>query len=263
MGHQEIALRLQEFWEGEGCPTIPARGWLPAGGFSPEGFFGVLSDEPFSACQEMSGVDLWLSPYGDDLLHPIIDRRLQVTSQAGSYDHRKRFLESLRALGLDVLVHDVRFVPRSEDRTPSENVCWKVLVDRIEIGSLKRLRNLGGIALREEAQVVEYSLPRLAISLEDGGDAGSSSDRGEQCATYALHCAEPERIGSLFELSAAECEGSLSCGLYRPAYEHALHCIHLDSLLSQREQTSVWERGARIEALISGCAKAYLEAADA
>jgi len=262
MGHQEIALRLQEFWEGEGCPSIPARGWLPAGGLSPEAFFGVLSGEPFSACQEMSVVDLWPSPYGDDPLHPIIDHRLQVTSQAGSYDSRKMFVKSLLALGLDVLVHDVRLVPRDEDRIPSESACWKVSLDRIEIGSVRRLWSLGGIDLREEAQVVEYSLPRLVICLGEG-DAGSSSDAGEQCAAYALDCAEPERIGSLFELSAAECEGSLACGLYRPAYEHALHCMHLDCLLNQREQASARQRGARIEALISGCAKAYLEAADA
>ena len=264
MGHQEIALGLQEFWKAEGCPTIPTCESIPADGMTPEVFFGILSREPFSVCQGMNSVDLELSPCGDDPLHPIVDHRLQVVSQGRSRDLRERFIDSLRALGFDLPGRDVRFVPMDPDRSIPwmESACWNVLIDRIEVGDVKRLKSLGGIDLREEGLMAEYSLSRLEICLQGDG-RGSSSERGGQMATYALDCADAERLGLLFELSAAECEGALAHGLYYPAYGHALTCMHLQSLLHQREEADAGERSARIDDLIRGCARAYVEAADA
>jgi len=271
MRSQEIALRLQEFWKAEGCPTISPCGSIPAGVLTPDVFFGVLAPEPWCASQMVSVVDLSQAPYGDDPLRPIVDRRLQVTRWDPSSDLRGRFIESLRILGLDLASRDIRFVVRGcgcdceQSYLAVRSAGWRILIDRIEVGSLSYLQRLGEIDLEPIPVMVEYSLGRLAISVGIQ-DEDVPTEHGRQIAAYALEYADLERINSLLSLHKDECEQALAAGLYFPAYEHVLASVYLDSLSALRDASSAEkqsERAVHIVDLASGCARMYVEARDA
>ena len=275
MALQEIALRLQDFWKEEGCPTIFPYGPIPAGVLTPDVFFGVLAPRPWCASQMVSVVDPSLAPYGDDPLSPIIDRRLQVTRWDPSSDLRAGFIESLRMLGLDLPSRDIRFVVHNygcdrnygwkQSYLAVRAVGWRVLIDQIEVGSLSYLQRLGEIDFGPVPMMVEYSLGPLAISVGIE-DEDVPTERGRQIAAYALECADPERINSLLSLHADECEQALAAGLYFPAYEHVLASVYLNSLFALHDVSSDEEqsgRAAHIADLASGCARIYVEALDA
>lgn len=276
MALQEIALRLQDFWKEEGCPTISPYGPIPTGVLTSDVFFGVLAPKAWCASQMVSVVDPSLAPYGDDPLSPIIDRRLQVTRCDPSSDLRAEFIESLRMLGLDLPSRDIRFVVHNYgcDRdygceqsylVAVRAAGWRVLIDQIEVGSLSYLQRLGEIDLEPVSVMVEYSLGRLAISVGIE-DEDVPTERGRQIAAYALDYADPERIDSLLSLHKHECEQALAGGLYFPAYEHVLASVYLYSLSSLRAVSSAEkrsERAAQIADLALSCARVYVEALDA
>jgi len=271
MSPQEIALRLQGFWKAEGCPTIAPYGPIPAGVLTPDVFFGVLAPKPWCASQMVSVVDPSLAPYEDDPLSPIIDRRLQVTRCDPSSDLRAGFIESLRMLGLDLPSRDIRFVVRGCERGREQSYLamqaagWRVLIDQIEVGSLSYLQRLGEIDLDPVPVMVEYSLGRLAISVGIQ-DEDVPTERGRQIAAYALEYSDPERINSLLSLHADECEQALAAGLYFPAYEHVLVSVYLHSLFALHDGSSdekQSERAVHMADLALGCARMYVEAADA
>ncbi|MCD6495474.1 glycine--tRNA ligase subunit alpha [Candidatus Bipolaricaulota bacterium] len=267
MGSQGIALRLQEFWEAEGCSAIPSYGSLPVGGLTPDVFFGVLGRVAWCACQTVTIIDPSRAPYGVDPLHPVIDQCLQVTQQTSGNQLRDRFIESLQAVGLDLLARDVRFVacewdqPHLDARTSG----WRVLVDRIEVGSISYLHELSGVKLAPMPTRAEYSLGRLSTCVE-GEDGDAPAERGRQTAAYALESVDPERIDAFLELHAVECERALALGLYLPAYEHVLASVYLHLLLALHDTRSAgeqFERVSRTAGLARGCASKYLEAQDA
>ncbi len=267
MDSQEIALRLREFWEAEGCPAIPTYGSIPAGGLTFDVFFGILAPDPWCACQVVSIVDPSVALYDDDPLRPIIDSCLQVTRQDPSGDLRKRFIESLRVLEIDPRDRDVRFVAHGYDLShlAARAAGWRVLIDGIEVGSLFYVRQLGGIDLKFAPIVVEYFLRRMEFAVGIEGEK-MPTERGRQIASYVLEHANPERIGSFLSLHADECEQALGGGLYYQAYDHVLASVYLLSVLTARDGLSAKEyatRTARIADLARGCARAYVEATDA
>jgi len=261
MACEEIALRLQNFWKDEGCPSIPPYGAIPALWLTPDAFFGILAARPWRSCQRVSVVDLLQAPYGDDPLRPVVDSRLQVTQQGFSGDPRDGFIESLKTLGLDLCARDLRFVP-SECEQPHlavRGALWRVLIDGVDVGSISYLHRLAGFDLKEVAMVAEYSLCRLAICL-GGQDEDGPTEPGRQIASYALEASEPETINSLLRPYTDECERALESGLYFPAYEHVLTLAYLNQLAGLREPVTFVERSEQAEQIASlahGCASAY------
>ncbi len=266
MGSQEITLRLQEFWEAEGCPTISPYGAIPVGGLAPDVFFGALAHKPRRTYQTLTVIDPSRAPYGDDPLYPIVDQRLQVTLQAASSKLREDFIGSLQMLGMDLRARDVRFVACSWNLSylAGRAVGWRVLIDHIEVGSLSYLERLGEIELDPAPALVEYSLGRLAISV-GVVDEAAPTERGRQIGEYVLEHTNREAIDSLLSLHADECEQALIAGLYYPAYDHVLASIYLLSVLTARDGLGAKGHAgcSRVAGLARGCAKAYAEVSDA
>ena len=268
MGSQEIALRLREFWKGEGCPIIPPYGAIAAGGLTPDLFFGALGPEPWRSCQEVTTLDSSAVRYNGDPLRPILDHHLQVALQEQSGELREVFTESLRMLGIQARDRDVRFVACSgEDagiavRAP----CWHVTVDGIEVGSVFHLQRVGGVDVDRVPVIADYSLGRLAIVGAAYAGKETPTERDRQTSTYVLAQANPERTRLLFSLHADECEGALATGLFFPAYDHVLACLSLLEMFDACSDLSARERAvrtSRISDLANRCAKAYLEGANA
>src|ERR1700748_886595 len=108
---QDIILQLQNFWASRGCVI-----WQPyytqvgAGTMNPATFLRVLGPEPWNVAY----VDPCRRPtdgrYGENpnrLQHYF---QYQVIMKPSPADPQAVYLDSLRALGLDTMAHDIRFV---------------------------------------------------------------------------------------------------------------------------------------------------------
>jgi glycyl-tRNA synthetase alpha chain len=190
------------------------------------------------------------------------------------------YLGSLAALGLDPLVHDVRFV---EDNWESPTLGawglgWEVWLNGMEITQFTYFQQVGGLDCRPVSGEITYGLERLAMYLQgvesiydivwSEGPCGRVTygdvfrqNEVEQSAYNFEHADVPTLLRH-FEDHERACQGLLASGLALPAYEQVLKASHTFNLLDARRAISVTERQRyilRVRTLASAVARAYLD----
>jgi glycyl-tRNA synthetase alpha chain len=158
------------------------------------------------------------------------------------------YLESLAALGVDPLQHDIRFV---EDNWESPTlgawgVGWEVWMDGLEITQFTYFQQAGGLEVRPVAAEITYGLERLAMYLQNVDNVyelqwnekvkyGELYHRNEvEQSTYNFTESNPELLSNLFNLHRQEAERLIGKKLVMPAYEQILRCSHTFNLLDAR-----------------------------
>ncbi|MBV9698373.1 MAG: glycine--tRNA ligase subunit alpha, partial [Gammaproteobacteria bacterium] len=194
------------------------------------------------------------------------------------------YLGSLRYLGLDPLVHDVRFV---EDNWESPTLGawglgWEVWLNGMEITQFTYFQQVGGLDCRPVTGEITYGLERLAMYLQGvesifdilWSDAGGHritygdifrQNEVEQSA-YDFERADVAMLLRHFEDHEQACTELVAARLPLPAYEQVLKASHTFNLLEARRAISVTERQRyilRVRALASAVARAYLESREA
>jgi glycyl-tRNA synthetase alpha chain len=188
------------------------------------------------------------------------------------------YLDSLRHLGIDPLVHDIRFV---EDNWESPTLGawglgWEVWMDGMEITQFTYFQQVGGLECYPVTGEITYGLERLALYLQGVEDFQQLiwSQSAETTVTYAdvFHQYEVEmsafnfdesNVPALFEqfdFCEAETQRLLAAGLPLPAYEFVMKASHAFNLLDARQAISVTERQRfilRVRSLSRGVAEAY------
>jgi glycyl-tRNA synthetase alpha chain len=205
------------------------------------------------------------------------------------------YLGSLAALGLDPLVHDVRFV---EDNWESPTlgawgIGWQVLLDGLEITQFTYFQQSGGIDLDPISVEITYGLERICAFLQDVesvyqicwtpdksyGDIRLAEE--QQLSEYSFDRSDAKALRAEFELHEKEAKelldawknrsetvGAAPAALKRfpilAAYDHCLKCSHLFNLMDARGVISATERAAlmqRVRTISCRAAAAYLEQA--
>ena len=190
------------------------------------------------------------------------------------------YLDSLRMLGIDPLVHDIRFV---EDNWESPTLGawglgWEVWMDGMEITQFTYFQQVGGLECYPVTGEITYGLERLALYLQGVEDFRQLvwSQNDSRTVTYAdvFHQYEVEMSGynfdhsnvealfSQFDFNETEALRLLEVGLPLPAYEFVMKASHVFNLLDARHAISVTERQRyilRVRTLARAVAKAYYE----
>ena len=193
------------------------------------------------------------------------------------------YLGSLKLLGFDPLVHDIRFV---EDNWESPTLGawglgWEVWLNGMEVTQFTYFQQVGGLECRPVAGEITYGLERLAMYIQGKESVYDLvwSNEGGRIVTYGdvYHQNEVEQshynfehadIGALFErfaVSERECLRLLALEppLPLPAYERVVAASHVFNLLDARGAISVTERQAyilRVRTLARAVAEAYFAA---
>jgi glycyl-tRNA synthetase alpha chain len=185
-------------------------------------------------------------------------------------------LESLKALGLDLKKHDVRFV---EDDWESPTLGawglgWEVWLDGMEITQFTYFQQVGGIDLKPVSLELTYGLERIAMYLQGidnvfnllwckGIKYGEIHHSEEvEFSKYNFDYADTELLTKQFDEYERESVRLNKLGLVLPSYEFCLKCSHVFNLLDARGVLSVTERTgyiARVRNLSRICAEAYLK----
>ena len=282
---QELLFALQHFWAARGCVILqPYDMEVGAGTFHSATFLRSIGPEPWSAAYVQPSRRPTDGRYGANPFRLQHYYQFQVVIKPSPPDLQELYLDSLRAVGFDPRVHDVRFV---EDNWESPTLGawglgWEVWLNGMEISQFTYFQQVGGLECRPVSGEITYGLERLAMYLQDVGSlfdlVWTESPQGP--VTYGDVFLQNEIEQSAFNFDAANvavllrhfdeheqaCNDLLALRLPLPAYEQVLKASHLFNLLDARRAISVTERARyilRVRTLARGVAQAYYASREA
>jgi len=274
---QDIILKLQQFWAEHGCLiTQPYYTQVGAGTMNPATFLRVLGPEPWNVAYVEPSVRPDDGRYGENPYRFQLHTQYQVILKPDPGNPQELYLDSLQALGIDPLEHDIRFVEDNWEQPAISawGLGWEVWSDGQEITQFTYFQQMGGLALNPVAVELTYGLERILIALNNA-DAiwdepysqrityGEVRKKEEfEHSKYYFEDADVARVRSMYELYLAEAAACLQNGLVLPAHDYVLKCSHAFNVLDTRGAISVAERQAffkRMREMARGVAEAYVE----
>ncbi len=278
---QDIILKLQQFWADNGCLIMqPIDTEVGAGTFHTPTFLGAIGPEPLNAAYVQPSRRPTDGRYGENpnrLQHYF---QYQVVLKPSPDNIQELYLDSLKALGIDMLSDDIRFV---EDNWESPTIGawglgWEVWLNGMEVTQFTYFQQVGGLDCRPVTGEITYGLERIAMYLQgvdsvydlkwtDGFTYGDIYHQNEvEQSTYNFEHANVDELFHFFNACEAEAQYCLSKELPLPAYEKMLKASHTFNMLDARHAISVTERAryiGRIRALAKGIAQAYYDSREA
>ena len=274
---QDLILRLHAFWAARGCVILqPYDVEMGAGTFHPATTLRALGPKPWRAAYVQPSRRPGDGRYGENPNRLQHYYQYQVIVKPSPDDAQALLLDSYRAIGLDPLLHDFRFV---EDDWESPTLGawglgWEVWCDGMEVGQFTYFQQVGGIPVATPSFEMTYGLERLAMYVQDvervydldfngaGVSYGDVFLRAErEYSAYNFEHADVAMLARHFGDAEVECAALLRERLALPAYDQCIKASHLFNLLDARGVISVTERAAyigRVRALAKGCCEAWL-----
>ena len=274
---QELIFALERYWAGQGCIIQhPYDLEVGAGTFNPATFLRVLGPEPWNVAYVEPSRRPTDGRYGENPNRLQHYYQYQVIMKPSPQEIQEIYLNSLRAFGVDPMVHDIRFV-EDDWESPSLGAWglgWEVWLDGMEITQFTYFQQAGGIDLNPISVEITYGVERIAMYLQGvdnvfdlewarGITYGDVHFQGEvEFCRYNFEEADVETLVRLFDMYEAESNKLVEKGLVMPAYDQCLKCSHTFNLLDARGAVSVAERTryiGRVRKLARACAQAYLK----
>nr|WP_262694917.1 glycine--tRNA ligase subunit alpha [Kordiimonas aquimaris] len=278
MPFQKMILNLQNYWAEHGCAILqPYDLEMGAGTFHPATTLRSL------------GPDHWKAAYVQPCRRPTDGRygenpnrlqhyyQFQVILKPSPENMQESYLGSLKAIGIDAALHDIRFV---EDDWESPTLGawglgWEIWCDGMEVSQYTYFQQVGGYDCKPVSGELTYGLERLAMFVQ-GVDNVYDLDYNGAGITYGDVYLENEREQSAFNFEYAntdklfedfkkaqdECAKLIEAELPLPAYEQCIKSSHTFNLLDARGVISVTERQAyigRVRDLAKGCCDAWVK----
>jgi len=249
-----------------------------AGTFHTATFLRSIGPEPWSAAYLQPSRRPTDGRYGDNPFRLQHYYQYQVVIKPSPLEILDLYLGSLAALGLDPLVHDVRFV---EDNWESPTLGawglgWEVWLNGMEITQFTYFQQVGGLDCRPVTGEITYGLERLAMYLQGVESiydiVWTRGPRGPVTYGDVFHQNEVEQSTYNFELADVPmlfrhfddhekaCRALIEAKLALPAYDQVLKASHTFNLLDARRAISVTERQRyilRVRTLASAVAQTY------
>ena len=281
MTFQDLILGLQRYWADRGCVIQqPYDLEVGAGTMAPDTFLRVLGPEPWRVAYVQPSRRPTDGRYGENPNRLQRHHQFQVVLKPSPADVQELYLDSLRALGLDLSRHDVRFV-EDDWESPSLGAWglgWEVWLDGMEITQFTYFQQAGGLDLEPVSAELTYGLERIAMYLQDkesiydvewapGITYGQVHHQSEvEFSRFDFDAADPAVHFRLFETYETEAHRLLKEDLILPAYDYCLKCSHLFNILDARGAVSVTERASylgRLRGVARQIAEGYLRQREA
>jgi glycyl-tRNA synthetase alpha chain len=282
---QDLLFALQHFWSTRGCLILqPYDMEVGAGTFHAATFLRAIGPEPWSAAYVQPSRRPTDGRYGANPFRLQHYYQFQVHIKPSPLELQELYLDSLRALGFDLRVNDVRFV---EDNWESPTLGawglgWEVWLNGMEITQFTYFQQVGGLECRPVSGELTYGLERLAMYLQGVESifdiTWGEGARGRVSYGDVFHQNEVEQSRYNFELAdtavllrhfdehESACNALLAVPLPLPAYEQVLKASHTFNLLDARGALSVTERARfilRVRTLARAVAQAYYASREA
>ncbi len=206
--------------------------------------------------------------------------QFQVILKPSPQNIQTVYLESLEYLGIDMNIHDVRFV---EDNWESPTLGawglgWEVWLNGMEVTQFTYFQQVGGLECHPVSGEITYGIERIAMYLQGvdsiydilwtDGPAGSVSygdvfkQNEVEMSAYNFEHADTRLLFKYFDDCEQQCQALIEKGLALPAYEQVLKASHYFNLLDARKAISVTERQRfilKVRSLARLVAEVYFE----
>lgn len=278
---QEIVLTLQRYWSNQGCVLLqPYDMEVGAGTFHPATFLRALGPEPWKAAYVQPSRRPKDGRYGNNPNRLQHYYQYQVVLKPSPDNIQDLYLDSLRELGIDLTVNDVRFV---EDNWESPTLGawglgWEVWFNGMEVTQFTYLQQVGGIDCKPVLGEITYGLERLAMNLQgvenvfdltwtEGITYGDVYHQNEvEQSKYNFEYSNMNLLLEQFNMYESEAKRLIELSLSIPSYEQVIKCSHTFNLLDARGAISVTERAtyiSRVRALARLVATTYYDSREA
>jgi glycyl-tRNA synthetase alpha chain len=278
LSFQEMILRLHAFWSAKGCLILqPYDMRMGAGTFHPATTLRALGPEPWKAAYVQPSRRPTDGRYGENPNRLQHYYQYQVILKPNPDNLQELYLESLAAIGVDPLAHDIRFV---EDDWESPTLGawglgWEVWCDGMEVTQFTYFQQVGGFDCKPVAGELTYGLERLAMYIQQKdwvydlafndagvkyGDVFLENEREQ--SKYNFEVADTEQLFKGFQHAEAEAQRCIEAGVPLAAYDQAIEASHLFNLLQARGVISVQERASyigRVRDLAKGSCEGWIK----
>lgn len=277
LSFQDMILRLHAFWSQHGCLILqPYDMRMGAGTFHTATTLRALGPEPWNAAFVQPSRRPTDGRYGENPNRLQHYYQYQVILKPNPANLQELYLESLFAIGIDPLLHDMRFV---EDDWESPTLGawglgWEVWCDGMEVSQFTYFQQMGGFDCKPVAGELTYGLERLAMYIQNVdsvydlrfNDAGVSYgdvflENEREMSKWNFEVADTDGLFEGFRRAEAECQRALEAKVPIAAYEQAIEASHLFNLLQARGVISVQERASyigRVRDLAKGSCAAWI-----
>ena len=278
LSFQEIILKLQAFWSRQGCLIVqPYDMEMGAGTFHPATTLRALGEDPWKVafvqpCRRPSD-----GRYGENPNRLQHYYQFQVLLKPSPQDSQDLYLQSIQDIGIDVSLHDIRFVEDDWENPTigASGLGWEVWCDGLEVTQFTYFQQIGGFECKPVSTELTYGLERIAMAVQGKdnvfdldwnghgvtyGDVYKRNER-EQSA-YNFDYADTSTLRRHFEDAEAMCQNLIQASLPLPAYEQCIKASHAFNLLDARGVMSVTERASymsRVRALAKGSFGCWLQ----
>ncbi|MDP2523055.1 glycine--tRNA ligase subunit alpha [Neptunomonas phycophila] len=259
---QGLILALQTFWAEQGCVLVqPLDMEVGAGTFHPATFLRAIGPENWRSAYVQPSRRPTDGRYGENPNRLQHYYQFQVVIKPSPDNFQELYLESLKRLGVDLNIHDVRFV---EDNWESPTLGawglgWEVWLNGMEVTQFTYFQQAGGLECYPVTGEITYGLERIAMYLQNVDSVydliwtknpdGSVVTYGDvfhqnevEMSTYNFEHADVPKLFENFDHYEVECNKLLAAKLPLPAYEMVLKASHTFNLLDARHAISVTER---------------------
>lgn len=276
---QGLILALQQFWAEQGCVIVqPLDLEVGAGTFHPATFLRAIGPENWNSAYVQPCRRPTDGRYGENPMRLQHYYQFQVILKPSPLNIQDLYLNSLKNIGIDAKVHDIRFV---EDNWESPTLGawglgWEVWLNGMEITQFTYFQQVGGLECYPVSGEITYGLERLAMYLQEKDSIydvlWANTPNGPVTYGDVFHQNELEMSAFNFEEADTgilftnfddcekQCQHLIKQKLVLPAYEMVLKASHFFNLLDARSAISVTERQRyilRVRTLAREVAQAY------
>jgi glycyl-tRNA synthetase alpha chain len=286
---QGLILALQRFWAERGCVILqPYDMEVGAGTFHPATTLRALGPRPWRAAYVQPSRRPKDGRYGQNPNRLQHYYQFQVILKPNPPDLQDLYLKSLRAIGIDAGLHDIRFV---EDDWESPTLGawglgWECWCDGMEVSQFTYFQQVAGFECAPVSGELTYGLERLAMYVQgienvydlnfnglSGADKVTYGDvflqAEEEYSRHNFEYADTEMLFEQFRMAERACLQYLADGerddrhaMALPAYDQCIKASHVFNLLDARGVISVTERQSyilRVRDLAKACGAAWLK----
>ena len=274
---QQIILKLQEYWDKQGCALLqPYDMEVGAGTSHTATFLRSLGPEPWKAAYVQPSRRPKDGRYGENPNRLQHYYQYQVVLKPAPANILELYLGSLEALGFDLKKNDIRFVEDDWENPTlgAWGLGWEVWLNGMEVTQFTYFQQVGGINCKPITGEITYGLERLAMYLQ-GVDSVYDLQYSENVkygdvfhqneveqSTYNFEHSDVEFLSTAFIAHEKQAKNLVEQKLALPAYEQVLKAAHTFNLLDARGAISVTERAAyigKIRNIARAVAASYLE----
>lgn len=274
---QELIATLQNFWAQKGCviqhPWDVEKG---AGTYNAATFLRALGPEPWKVAYVEPSRRPTDGRYGENPNRLATHTQFQVLLKPSPDNVVDLYWESLRAVGIDPMEHDLRLVEDDWEQPTlgAWGLGWEIWIDGMEVTQFTFFQQVGGVELSPVPAEITYGLERLSMFLQDvdnvydlewapGVSYGQVRHQEEvEFSRFYFEEADRERHLAWFDEYEESAQHLMDKGLVWPAYDFIMKASHTFNVLDARGAISVTERQkyiGRIRNMARKIAQTYLE----